>query len=435
MKKETRVKDLPEILRSMIQRITPDVDPDNLNAEQFLKSIDFTKATDAERLAYCEVRYPKGTKFKSAGADSEHISSGKMKLGDVNAGYIYNALEGKKKGIVYNFHSGKFAEIIEDEVKEPKFEVENWVNFEPSKTTETLFKVGDRPKWTPELIKQLPHGTVLECANDRVFHTYNGQEIIKKVSSSLTFFQEGRLWCWFYHKSKNRYAKIISLPETQSIKEKLKGTCVLNEKEGMGAEIVKLYTEAGFENPLMLSGTIPLVYYGGTLDSMFIYWASAFGKSVLTLDQLRSIVRGEKQTESQSKSGHDIDFLYDANKYIMCNKFKEYHEKTSKELREVKAESVEFKEGEMVEYWHGIHEKWISQNEPRYTGGKSTNGRIILEDLAGFFAVDKIRKIDADPHGFLKTANEIISERIEHKPFHEDSVRDMLIEMAKRVKK
>jgi hypothetical protein len=46
------------------------------------------------------------------------------------------------------------------------------------------------------------------------------------------------------------------------IKEQLQGTCVLNEKEGMGAEIVALYTEAGIENDEALVGDCIGEYYG-----------------------------------------------------------------------------------------------------------------------------------------------------------------------------
>lgn len=49
----------------------------------------------------------------------------------------------------------------------------------------------------------------------------------------------------------------------KDLKEKLKGTCVLNEKEGMGAEIVKLYMAAGFENPYKRLGKNRGVYAQG----------------------------------------------------------------------------------------------------------------------------------------------------------------------------
>ncbi len=76
------------------------------------------------------------------------------------------------------------------------------------------------------------------------------------------------------------------------IKEQLKGTCVLNEKEGMGAEIVALYTEAGFNNRYLMEGLDIDSYYGcdmnGDIDCTDEE-NTIFGK-VLTLSQLREIV-------------------------------------------------------------------------------------------------------------------------------------------------
>lgn len=74
------------------------------------------------------------------------------------------------------------------------------------------------------------------------------------------------------------------------IKEQLKGTCVLNEKEGMGAEIVALYTEAGIENDEALVGDCIGEYYGerdGIIDNQV---SKEYFQTILTLSQLREIV-------------------------------------------------------------------------------------------------------------------------------------------------
>lgn len=75
-----------------------------------------------------------------------------------------------------------------------------------------------------------------------------------------------------------------------TIKEQLKGTCVLNEKEGMGAEIVALYTEAGIENDEALVGDCIGEYYGerdGIIDNQV---SKEYFQTILTLSQLREIV-------------------------------------------------------------------------------------------------------------------------------------------------
>jgi hypothetical protein len=239
---------------------------------------------------------------------TDMIKNAKLSLGSYS--FPNDIWCNNKNLCLYDHAKGKFAEIISDEVKEP------------------LFKVGDRPKWTPELIKQLPHGTVLECAVYGKNFTHTGHYISSQNDKVLIvdkYFSPTES-AFFTFNGFMTNAKIISLPETKSIKEKLKGTCVLNE-------------------------------------------------------------------------------------------------------------SVEFKEGEIVEYCYWQHLGRKGWKECRYTGGKTKDGLFVVECDGEFVASPEIRKIDQDPHGFLKTANEIISERIQHKPFHEDSVRDMLIEAMKRVKK
>lgn len=113
----------------------------------------------------------------------------------------------------------------------------------------------------------------------------------------------------------------------KDVKEKLKGTCVLNEKEEMGAEIVALYTEAGIENDEALVGDCIGEYYGerdGIIDNQV---SKEYFQTILTLDQLREIVRGEKAFK-EAPVEHQDQFV-----------------KANPEM----SHSVEFKEGEMVE--------------------------------------------------------------------------------------
>ena len=80
-----------------------------------------------------------------------------------------------------------------------------------------------------------------------------------------------------------------------TIKEQLKGTCVLNEKEEMGAEIVALYTEAGIENVYDYSGKNLGLFYGERNGCINYGYRESFDK-VLTLSQLRDIVKGKQET-------------------------------------------------------------------------------------------------------------------------------------------
>lgn len=72
------------------------------------------------------------------------------------------------------------------------------------------FKVGDRPKWTEELINYLPHGTVLKCAYLGSEFTYNGEKIFTEGDGSINTAVE--TWRWFADGDGN-FAEIISLPE------------------------------------------------------------------------------------------------------------------------------------------------------------------------------------------------------------------------------
>ncbi len=88
-----------------------------------------------------------------------------------------------------------------------------------------------------------------------------------------------------------------------TIKEQLKGTCVLNEKEGMGAEIVALYTEVGINNRYGFEGLDIDFYYGcdrnGDIDCTDE--ENTIFDKVLTLSQLREIVSTPEIKEAQKE--------------------------------------------------------------------------------------------------------------------------------------
>ncbi len=209
-----------------------------------------------------------------------------------------------------------------------------------------------------------------------------------------------------------------------SIKDRLKGTCVLNEKEGMGAEIVALYTEAGFENPDELEGSDVGSYYGES-DGIIHCRECKFFKSVLTLDQLREIVRGEKQLNWSNAEIREFKIpvscvLKGANIQPKYTGVKH---------------SVEFKEGEMVEYTSRTFDEFINDGST-FTGGKTKTGHYILQRISGeLFSVMHVRKIDPD-----KELKELAKPILEKWDLLKDGKVDAdvfcaMIEMAKKVKK
>lgn len=222
MKTEVRVNELNHTLNNLIWGQLQ-VDPrSSMLAETAFKLIDWTKATDEERLAYAEWRYPKGTQFKCVLLHGQ----GKVESYVLNDEKIFCAGGSNEKGFaMYVYANGKWAEIIsEPEEKEcdkpcgmnycDENGCTNRKRLHTSEPIENpLFKVGDCPQWTPELIKQLPHGTVLECAYqpEDVF-TYKGQEIdYDAAGDMIVLFSE--IYNYFEYKKGERYAKILSLPD------------------------------------------------------------------------------------------------------------------------------------------------------------------------------------------------------------------------------
>ena len=86
------------------------------------------------------------------------------------------------------------------------------------------FKEGDRPKWTPELIKELPFGTVLECAYDNEdTAVWNGQKLHYSereftTDSFFKFYKDVDEYepFWLHDEDTGKYAKIISLPKEET---------------------------------------------------------------------------------------------------------------------------------------------------------------------------------------------------------------------------
>ena len=188
-----------------------------------------------------------------------------------------------------------------------------------------------------------------------------------------------------------------------TIKEQLKGTCVLNEKEGMGAEIVALYTEAGIENDEALVGDCIGEYYGerdGIIDNQV---SKEYFQTILTLSQLREIVRGEKAPEN-------------FNNKCLIEAFSEVPDLS---------QPVEFKEGEMVEVY--LEGTWCERKYAFFVSGEHWYYNLSIEDTVHI--ADDIRKIDPDKE-IKQYAKEIMKRYIER---DDKRMELMLIEAMKKV--
>ena len=83
----------------------------------------------------------------------------------------------------------------------------------------TKLDVGDTPHWTVELIKQLPHGTVIKCLINNQTFTYKGQQVDYDYDLDLIIKDLFGIHnpAYFTLESGLKNAKIISLPN--SVKE------------------------------------------------------------------------------------------------------------------------------------------------------------------------------------------------------------------------
>jgi len=83
-------------------------------------------------------------------------------------------------------------------------------------------KVGDRPKWTKEMIQALPHGTCLSGIFKEVFF-YNGEPLQFDIAddSNDIYIESQEESFFFTHFQHKVYAEIISLP-TEIVSEPVK---------------------------------------------------------------------------------------------------------------------------------------------------------------------------------------------------------------------
>lgn len=151
-----------------------------------------------------------------------------------------------------------------------------------------------------------------------------------------------------------------------TIKEQLKGTCVLNESREMGAEIVALYTEAGIYNgEFNYAGKIVGYYYGEKDGAIRFSPSESTFTKVLTLSKLREIVstpeeKGEpclQVSKAIAEMGQVIDLVLKTRDKILEQKerFKALKEssidsvKASVENIVSQSEEPRFKAGDVVE--------------------------------------------------------------------------------------
>lgn len=113
MKKETRVKDLPLILRELVKRELPVTDL-NYVADIFTR-IDWQKCSNEERLAFAEFMYPVGTEIKSTYGTCAVINSGKFEID--NGECIY---EVGSEFEIYSDRHNKWATIFSTPEEKPE---------------------------------------------------------------------------------------------------------------------------------------------------------------------------------------------------------------------------------------------------------------------------------------------------------------------------
>ena len=149
MKKETRVKDLKvDLIKLLINELNfnePFRDVLECDAMPFLKIIDWTKATDAERLAYCEVVYK--DKEVICLVDGHKYSGLKFRTQySNNQVWCDGAIDGDGGWSVCLYKDGKFAEIIEEveTIKEaPAKHQDQFVKANPDMSHSVEFKEGE----------------------------------------------------------------------------------------------------------------------------------------------------------------------------------------------------------------------------------------------------------------------------------------------------
>lgn len=85
------------------------------------------------------------------------------------------------------------------------------------------FTVGSRPQWTPELIKQLPHGAEIKCCVCGEYFKYNGELPRLFLNDELYIVPVNFTYHRYFTTDSNsfeKYAEIISLPESYLNPEK-----------------------------------------------------------------------------------------------------------------------------------------------------------------------------------------------------------------------
>lgn len=213
--KNLMVKELPDVLQTLIKRLYPSIPSAPamvyFNIFNYSEGLNWRDSTEEERLAYTMLSYTEGTIFKSAATGDVFVSTGHFK---VKENIIYNTdSSGECDGVIYN--SLKFAEIIsQPEVQEQTCHLKG-MRIQIKAYPDYIFKVGDSPEWTPEMIAAIPHGTVLSCAHTPTDKfTYNSQTL-DICHQGICYYEVQPLertsrMMWFTYKGKN--AEVVSLP-------------------------------------------------------------------------------------------------------------------------------------------------------------------------------------------------------------------------------
>lgn len=154
--KTVKFKELPEKVREFLQReyAFAFILSDSVELDWLHKINEWSKATDEERLAYAEWRFPKGKKFKKLNlfrdGGKEIVSSGEIEISsagiDVDGNFLYYVDVNSSDPTQVN----KWAEIIEEVNVDFNPKSGHWLG-------EPTFKAGDEVEYQGSTISKVVH--------------------------------------------------------------------------------------------------------------------------------------------------------------------------------------------------------------------------------------------------------------------------------------
>lgn len=222
-----KIKEIDPILQHVIRDVlygTCDIESDAYSA---LSVVNWASRSTEEQMAYAKFRYLPGTSIETI---DEPKRTGVVEKVLFHGLYIVARCD-KFTCFLYDKDNNRWARVVSvpttkqyilvPEILESVF-TELWKGYfeeleatSPPETSTVIFKVGDRPEWTPDLIKLLPADAVLRCAmRSSDTFSYAGQ-ILEEGEESIRYYETTPKkgidrFMWF--KCRGKYAEILSLP-------------------------------------------------------------------------------------------------------------------------------------------------------------------------------------------------------------------------------